>query len=218
MAQPRTTARALALLCALITAACGTAVAPTSTLLSVAPNPLLTATTSATSRPAKSPAPPSEPTAAALSGDRAPTYGWHVPVQRSEFTRVPFRFTVPDGWQERNDGWQIRKGDEDHGPARLWKAVVGNIYADACTGVDAGGVIDVGPSADNLVPALMEQPVSIATGPFETTIGGYPAQRLDWPGHHWTNSKDMRRETAFRSGTVWRAGNRYCRTKLGLHR
>ena len=161
---------AVALLCALITTACGTASAPTPiSTVSHRPQPSPNPTTA----PTHTPAPPSEPTAAALPDDGPLSAGTYR-YDRSEFTRVPFRFTVPDGWQARNGGWSIRKGDEDHGQRLRESSVVENIYANACTGMDAGGVLDVGPSADDLVIALMEQRVSNATGPFETTIGWVP--------------------------------------------
>ncbi len=89
-----------------------------------------------------------------------------------------FLFTVPDGWAAVNDGWQIGKGSGSL-ELGLASSAVRDIYADACTGNEAGGVTEVGPRVRDLVTALLEQPSSIAEGPFEATIGGYPAQRVD---------------------------------------
>jgi hypothetical protein len=39
--------------------------------------------------------------------------------------------------------------------------------------------MQVGPSVDDLVQAILEQPFTVATGPVDTTLGGLPAKRID---------------------------------------
>jgi hypothetical protein len=51
------------------------------------------------------------------------------------------------------------------------------MYADACEG--DGDLMEVGPSVDDLAAALLEQPGATASGPVDTTLGGYPAFRID---------------------------------------
>ena len=44
---------------------------------------------------------------------------------------------------------------------------------------DGDQPMEVGPSVDDLAAALLEQPGPEASGPVETTLGGYPASRID---------------------------------------
>ena len=52
------------------------------------------------------------------------------------------------------------------------------IFADACDG-ENGEVMEVGPTVDDFVTALLEQPGAEASRPVEATLGGYPATRID---------------------------------------
>lgn len=56
--------------------------------------------------------------------------------------------------------------------------MVDAIYADACEGSN-GELMDVGPSVDDLAAALLQQRGPLASGPIDTTLGGYPATRID---------------------------------------
>jgi hypothetical protein len=56
--------------------------------------------------------------------------------------------------------------------------VVDAIYADACVGSN-GDLMAVGPSVDDLAASLLQQPGPLASGPFATTLGGYPATRME---------------------------------------
>ena len=52
------------------------------------------------------------------------------------------------------------------------------IYADACEG-SQGERMEVGPSVDDLAAALLKQQGPKTSGPVDTTLGGYPASRID---------------------------------------
>ena len=60
----------------------------------------------------------------------------------------------------------------------FYAVVVDAIYADACVG-SSGDLVEVGPSVDDLAAALLRQPGPQASGPVATTLGGYPATRID---------------------------------------
>ena len=56
--------------------------------------------------------------------------------------------------------------------------MVDAIYADACEGSN-GELREVGPRVHDLADALLQQPGPEANGPIDTTLGGYPAIRID---------------------------------------
>jgi len=59
-----------------------------------------------------------------------------------------------------------------------YAVVIDAIYADACAGSN-GELVEPGPSVDDLVAALLQQRGPLASGPVDTTLGGYPATRID---------------------------------------
>ena len=56
--------------------------------------------------------------------------------------------------------------------------MVDAIYADACKGSN-GDLMKVGPGVDDLAAALHQQLGPKASRPVDTTLGGYPAVRID---------------------------------------
>jgi hypothetical protein len=78
-------------------------------------------------------------------------------------------------------GWSIRT---EFGGLQLWRSEGGagliihapnRVYADPCRGVLAP---PVGPSAAELAEAVATIPGAAATGPFDMTMGGYPAKHV----------------------------------------
>lgn len=88
-----------------------------------------------------------------------------------------FAVTFPEGWsvQYGHVFQSIPSAEEEFG---FYAVVVDEIYADACQG-DLGELTELGPSVDDLAAALLQQPGSSASGPVATTLGGYPASRID---------------------------------------
>jgi len=88
-----------------------------------------------------------------------------------------FTVTFPEGWMVQY-GETFSKHPSTDGEVGFYAALVDEIFADACAG-SQGGLIGVGSSVDDLAAALLEQRGPKARGPFETTLGGYPAIRVD---------------------------------------
>jgi hypothetical protein len=110
------------------------------------------------------------------AGDAAIEPGTYL-VPRSAGVSVDFTVTFPDGWRAHDSGAYDKHADEPD-EIGFQSVVVDKIYADACRG-DRGAQTKVGPGADDLVSALLEQPGPAKSGPVETTLGGYPATRVD---------------------------------------
>jgi hypothetical protein len=79
-------------------------------------------------------------------------------------------------------GWQVNKGsfvDKSSGPLlgiSVWD--VGQVPRDPCHWL--GQLSDPGPTVDNLVRALVAQPLRHASKPKDVTLAGYPGQYLEW--------------------------------------
>jgi len=134
--------------------------------------------------PASTPAATPSPTPGATTAAFAET---HDPVAIEPGTyRVPkSEWSVADFTVDFPEGWTVQAGhiyagkpntDEEFG---FYAVVVDTIYADACT-ADGERPIAVGPTVDDLAGALLEQPGPEASGPVDTTLGGYPASRIDF--------------------------------------
>jgi hypothetical protein len=121
--------------------------------------------------PIEQPSPRSMP-----SGDGVLEPGTYF-APRSDSATVAYTVTFPAGWV-------IASGDEfgvDLGPppeVSFQPFVVDEIYADACRGSE-GAVTKVGPTPQDLVAALLAQPGPAKRTPVKTTLGGYPATRID---------------------------------------
>ena len=97
-------------------------------------------------------------------------------IPNSAWSSLDFAVTFPQGWTVQ-DGASFRKDPETDGVG-LEAFVPDTIYADACAG-SGGEKLVVGPSADDLTAALLEQRGSKAADAVEMTLGGYPATRID---------------------------------------
>ncbi|WP_460711236.1 hypothetical protein [Nocardioides dilutus] len=97
-------------------------------------------------------------------------------VPRSMWSAVDFTITFPEDWRVR-EGNLFDTNSEQDDEFGIQPFVVTKIYADACSG-EKGAEVQVGPGVEDLVDALLAQ-----TGPakttVETTLGGYPATRVD---------------------------------------
>ena len=107
------------------------------------------------------------------AGDAAIEPGTYL-VPRAAWSAVDFTVTFPEGWSVQY-GHLYYNQDESFA---IQPFVVDEIYAHACRG-DQGASVEVGPGVDDLATALLEQPGTAKTGPVDTTLGGYPATRID---------------------------------------
>ena len=97
-------------------------------------------------------------------------------VSDPQYTPVTAELVVPDGWFA-NDTGAIAKNADTPAQNLLEFYVVTHVYADACD--SAGTLREIGPAAEDLVRAILEQQNTPAVGPTDVTVGGYPAQRVD---------------------------------------
>jgi hypothetical protein len=99
-------------------------------------------------------------------------------VPASVWSVADFMVTLPRDWTVQYghvySKYQASESDE----MGFYAVVVDDIYADACAG-STSGTTDVGPSVDDLVEALLDQPGPMASEPVDTTLGGYAAVRID---------------------------------------
>lgn len=97
-------------------------------------------------------------------------------IPKSAWSVVDFTVTFPEGWTVQYGHTYLKQSDA---PDELgfYAVVVEEIYTDACEG--DGQLMEVGPSVDDLAIALLQQPGPMASGPVDTTLGGYPASRID---------------------------------------
>lgn len=98
-------------------------------------------------------------------------------VPRAAWSAVDFTITFPQGWRVRDDHLFDTNGEQAD-ELGIQPFVVDKIYADACRG-DKGAQTQVGPGVDDLVNVLLAQPGPVKSGPVQTTLGGYPATKVD---------------------------------------
>jgi hypothetical protein len=101
---------------------------------------------------------------------RVPSSGWSV---------ADFMVTFPLDWSVQYGHVYNKYHDSEDDEMGFYAVVVDEIYADACAGSASGLAADIGPSVDDLAAALLEQPGPLASGPVDTTLGGFPAIRID---------------------------------------
>ena len=89
-------------------------------------------------------------------------------------TPVPIEFDVPAGWSGAYGA--VFKNADAAGRVGLEFWIVTHVYQSACQVDDTQ--IEIGPTSDDLVEALLAQEDIVAVAADET-IGGYPAQRVD---------------------------------------
>jgi hypothetical protein len=98
-------------------------------------------------------------------------------VAPSAWSEAGYTITLPRGW-ETQYGHTFIKHSDAPGELGFYFVIVDAIFSDPCLG--EGELIEVGQSVDDLVDALLEQPVVLASEPEETTLGGLPAKRIDF--------------------------------------
>ena len=113
----------------------------------------------------------------AYSTEPVPIEPGNYRIPKSAWSVVDFTITFPEDWTAQYGHVYASNPDQDD-EFGFYAVVVDAIYADACVG-DAGGLMEIGPSVDDLADALLEQPGPEASGPIDTTLGGYPAVRID---------------------------------------
>jgi hypothetical protein len=97
-------------------------------------------------------------------------------ILKSAWSVVDFAVTFPEGWTVQ-DGHNYLKHSDAPNELGFYAVVVDAIFTDACEGHEE--LMEVGPSVDDLAAALLQQPGPMASGPVDTTLGGYPASRID---------------------------------------
>ena len=99
-------------------------------------------------------------------------------VPKSAWSAVDFAVSFPEDWTvEYGHVYATSQGDGTE--VGFYAVVVDSIWAEACVGSGSGAMPELGPSVNDLAAALLKQPGPMAKGPIETTLGGYPATRID---------------------------------------
>jgi hypothetical protein len=99
-------------------------------------------------------------------------------IPKSAWSVADFEVTLPEGWTVQY-GHVFQKHADAPDEFGFYAVVVEEVYADACDGSN-GRLIEVGPSIDDLTTALLEQAGPETIGPVTTTLGGYPATRIEF--------------------------------------
>jgi len=116
--------------------------------------------------------PPFDVTAEAVAFE-AGTYR----IPSSTLSVADVMVTFPEGWTVQHGDIFAKHPDADE-TLGFNMFLVDAIFADACEGSE-GELAEVGPSVDDLATALLQQPGPEASGPVATSLGGYPASRID---------------------------------------
>lgn len=136
---------------------------------------------SAAPSPTASPSPSTSPTAGALKlpASGALAAGTYYVENRPYTNAKRLTFTVPAGWTIFED--VVAKHAGSPGEVMFVTWVVSHVFADACKWNEAGAltVVDVGTTADQLVSALADQKGRTASAATNTTVGGFPAKRIE---------------------------------------
>jgi hypothetical protein len=132
-------------------------------------------TPSPTASPSPTPSP--SPTAAAverpLSGALAAGTYYYEDMNVKRLT-----FTVPAGWSIPDFDAVVAKDGGTPTEVSLGAWVVSHIFTDACQW-DEASVVDVGMTAAELDSALATQKSRTASAVTDTTVGGFPAKRIE---------------------------------------
>jgi hypothetical protein len=111
------------------------------------------------------------------STDPVPLEAGTYVMPRSPSSVAGFSVTFPDGWVVQH-GDTFSKSGTNQGLG-FYAILVDTVFADACEGSAGASVAVRGSSVDDLAAALLEQRGPKASGPVETTLGGFPAIRID---------------------------------------
>jgi hypothetical protein len=128
--------------------------------------------------PSHSPTADATGTAFPVSDDPLPVEPGTYRIPRSAWSVADLRVTFPEGWTVQYGHVFAGNPDQDD-EFGFYPVVVDAIWPEACAGSDSGDPMVVGPSVDDLAAALLKQPGPTASDPVETTLGGYPATRID---------------------------------------
>jgi hypothetical protein len=109
------------------------------------------------------------------AGDAAIEPGTYL-IPSSGWSVMDFTVTFPADWDVQY-GHVFNKHQDTDEELGFYAVVVDEIFTDACQG--EGVPMEVGPSVDDLVAALLAQPGPEASDPVDTTLGGHPAARVD---------------------------------------
>lgn len=98
---------------------------------------------------------------------------YSIPAGRT--TPAKLIFAMPAGWE--TDGRGFIKGRGESGEVGWTTSIVAGVYTDTCA---ANGTLQpIGPSVDDLVNALEQLGGATVSPAVDTTVGGYPAKRVD---------------------------------------
>lgn len=126
---------------------------------------------------ASTPSATPSPTLGAIPAGTAPIEPGTYRIPSSAWSMVEYTVTFPEGWTVY-DGASFGKHSDAPDELGFEAFVPDTIYADACEGTQ-GELMEVGSSVDDLAAALLKQQGPKAKGPVDTTLGGYPAIRID---------------------------------------
>jgi len=150
----------------LVAATMGLAACAGQTTQDIAPTSTSTTAAATTVAAVRSDFPPSGPVEPGTY--HIPSFAWSI---------AGITMTVPQGWEAQYGSPGAIKQSDQPGELSFYFVIVDAIYSDPCEG--EGELIEVGPNVDDLTEALVEQPVTVATEPVDTTLGGLPAKRIE---------------------------------------
>ena len=123
---------------------------------------------------AQAPSPSATPFPRTADGPAGIEPGTYL-VPKSEWSVADFKVWFPEGWTVQY-GHVYAKNPDEPDEFGFYAVTVDDIYVDACAGGEV--VMEVGPTVLDLAAALLRQRGTVAGGPFETTLGGYPATKI----------------------------------------
>ena len=126
--------------------------------------------------PASTPPATPSPTPGAIPAGSAPIEPGTYRVPESARSVADFTVTIPEGWTVQY-GHVFAKHQDARDEFGFYAVVIDSIHADACAGGD--DLMEVGPGVDDLAAVLLQQPGPVTSDSVDTTLGGYPAIRID---------------------------------------
>jgi hypothetical protein len=128
---------------------------------------------------ASTPSATRSPSPDAIPAGTAPIEPGTYRIPSSAWSMVEYTVTFPEGWTVQDGVSYFKRSDAPDELGFGFEAFVPDtIYADACEG-SQGELMEVGSSVDDLAAALFKQRGPMASAPVDTTLGGYPAIRID---------------------------------------
>lgn len=98
-------------------------------------------------------------------------------IPKSAWSVANFTVTFPEGWTVQYGHVYANQSDED-AEFGFYAVVVDEIFTEGCAGSNSG-LTELGPGVDDLAEALLAQAGPTKNGPADTTLGGYPATRIE---------------------------------------